>query len=169
MGRLITGPELLTREHSLTEFDCGKRSLTDWLQRYALQSQAGDSARTYVLHRDMRVVGYYSICPSSISREASLARIIRGLGRYDRIPAILIARLALDTSEHGQQLGAALLKYALLQAIEGAEAIGGRVIMVHALDADAQSFYEYFGFESSPAAERTLMLLMKDARKNMAI
>jgi GNAT superfamily N-acetyltransferase len=165
---LITGPELLTREHILTDFDCGKQSLTDWLQRYALQNQAGDSARTYVLHKDMRVIGYYSICPSSISRDASLIRVIRGLGRHDKVPAILIARLALDRNEHGQQLGAALLKYALLQAIEGADAIGGRVILVHALDDEAQSFYEHFGFESSPVADRTLMLLMKDARASMA-
>lgn len=165
---MITGPELLTREHFLTEFDCGKQSLTDWLQRYALQNQAGDSARTYVLHRDMRVIGYYSICPSSISRDASLVRVLRGLGRHSRVPAILIARLALDRNEHGQRLGAALLKYALLQAIEAADAIGGRVIIVHALDNEAKSFYEYFGFESSPVAERTLMLLMKDARASMA-
>lgn len=165
---MITGPEPLTRAHSLTEFDCGKQSLTDWLQRFALQSQAGDSARTYVLHRDMRVIGYYSICPSSISREASLARVIRGLGRYDSVPAILIARLALDRNEHGQLLGAALLKYALLQAIEGADAIGGRVILVHALDDQAKRFYEHFGFEPSPVADRTLMLLMKDARASIA-
>ena len=165
---MITGPELLTREHSLAEFDCGKQSLTDWLQRFALQSQAGDSARTYVLHRDMRVIGYYSICPSSISREASLTRIVRGLGRYNSVPAILMARLALDKNEHGQRLGAALLKYALMQAIEGADAIGGRVILVHALDDMARSFYEYFGFEPSPVADRTLMLLMKDARASTA-
>ena len=164
---MITGPELLTRAHILKDFDCGKQSLTDWLQRYALQSQAGDSARTYVLHRDLRVIGYYSICPASISRDASLARILRGLGGYDSIPAILIARLALDRNEHGQRLGEALLKYALLQAIEGADAIGGRAILVHALDDEAKSFYEHFGFEPSPVADRTLMLLMKDARASM--
>ena len=165
---MITGPELLTRAHSLTEFDCGKQSLTDWLQRFAMQSQAGDSASTYVLHRDMRVIGYYSICPSSSSREASLARILRGLGRYDSVPAILIARLALDRNEHGRRLGAALLKYALLQAIEGADAIGGRVILVHALNNAAKAFYEHFGFEPSPVADRTLMLLMKDVRASIA-
>ncbi len=115
----------------------------------------------------MRVIGYYSICPSSISRDASLARVLRGTARHDRVPAILIARLALDRHERGQKLGAALLKYALLQAIEGADAIGGRVIIVHALDDEAKSFYEYFGFEPSPVADRTLMLLMKDARASM--
>lgn len=165
---MISGPDILTREHSLTEFDCGKQSLTDWLQRFALQSQAGDSARTYVLHRNMRVIGFYSVCPSSIAREASLARIVKGLARYDYVPAILIARLALDRREHGQQLGAALLKYALVQAVEAADAIGGRVILVHALDDAAQRFYEHFGFEPSPIEERTLMLLMKDARASMA-
>jgi len=55
-------------------------------------------------------------------------------------------------------VGAALLKYALLQAIEGAEAIGGRVIIVHALDDEAKSFYEYFGFEPSPAGPGILIM-----------
>ena len=164
---MIVGPELLTRDHSLDQFDCGKQSLNDWLKRYGVQSQASDSARTYVLHREMRVIGFYSICPASINREIALPRILRGLGRSQSVPAILIARLALDETEHGTGLGAALLKFALLQAIEGADAIGGRAILVHALDDDAQRFYEYFGFEVSPVAERTLMLLMKDARASM--
>ena len=161
---MIVGPELLTQEHSLESFDCGKPSLTDWLKRYAITNQAADAARTYVIHRDMRVIGYYSICPSSISRQIALPRIFKGLARYDEIPAILIARLALDETEHGQDLGAAILKYALLQAIEAADAIGGRAILVHAIDDDARRFYEHFEFELSPSADRTLMLLMKDAR-----
>lgn len=164
---MIIGPELLTRQHSLHQFDCGKPSLTNWLKRFALQSQAGDSARTYVLHRHFQVIAYYSICPSSINREFALTRVLRGLGRYESVPAILIARLALDRKDHGQNLGAALLKYALIQVIKAADAIGGRVILVHALDDDAKSFYEHFGFEPSLVAERTLMLLMKDARAIM--
>jgi GNAT superfamily N-acetyltransferase len=75
-----------------------------------------------------------------------------GVFRYDSIPAILIARLALDRNEHGQRLGAALVRYALLQAIEGADVIGGRVVLVHALDNKARVFCEHFGFEPSPVA-----------------
>lgn len=161
---MLEGPEPLSREHDVDSSDCGKLSLNDWLQRYALMNQLSDSTRTYVVHRNQRVVGYYSLCPASIQRESALPRILKGLAHHEELPAILIARLAVDLSEQGRQLGAALLKEALLQAISGADAIGGRVILVHAMDDSAARFYEHFGFESSPVADRTMILLMKDAR-----
>lgn len=164
---MITGPELLSREHNVDEFDCGKPSLNDWLQRYAMQNQRGDATRTYVVHRDQRVIGYYSLCPTSIARAITLPRILKGLGRHEQVPAILLARLAIDVGEQGQHLGSALLKEAILQAISGADAIGGRAILVHAIDDDAERFYQHFGFEASTVAEHTLMLLMKDARAAM--
>jgi hypothetical protein len=40
-------------------------------------------------------------------------------------------------------------------------------MLVHALDAEARSFYERFGFERSPAHEYHLMLLMKDLRASL--
>ena len=164
---MITGPELLSRQHNVDEFDCGKPSLNDWLQRYAMQNQRGDATRTYVVHRDQRVIGYYSLCPTSIARTTALPRILKGLGRHDQVPAILLARLAIDVGEQGKQLGASLLKEAILQAISGADSIGGRAILVHAIDDDAELFYAHFGFESSTVAEHTMMLLMKDARAAM--
>lgn len=161
---MISGPELLSQQHKLDLFDCGKPSLTDWLIKYGVMNQASDATRTYVIHRDMQVIGYYSLCPASIGREMALPRFLKGLARHDQVPAILIARLAVDITEQGTGLGAALLKYAILQAIEGADAIGGRAILVHAIDDAAEAFYQRFDFEPSPVAERTLMLLMKDAR-----
>jgi hypothetical protein len=49
--------EKLARHHDLSSFDCGKPALDDWLKRFALTNQQSDSARTYVVEQDSRVVG----------------------------------------------------------------------------------------------------------------
>jgi GNAT superfamily N-acetyltransferase len=149
--------------HSLGEFDCGKhKSLNDWLKKHALQSQQSESARTYVVHRQNRVVGYYSLCPGSVQRAESPARV--GKGQRDVIGIILLARLAVDHIEQGQGLGSALLKDALLRASQAAEIISARAVLVHAIDQDAKDFYQHFGFEETPVNPLHLMLLMKDLR-----
>jgi GNAT superfamily N-acetyltransferase len=160
--------ELLASEHNLTEFDCGKHiSLTDWLKRFARMNQASGDTRTYVIHRNLSVVGYYLLAPGSVSRTQATARASKSAP--EPIPIVLLARLAVDKREHGQGLGSALLKDALQRAYAGAEIIGGRAVMVHAIDADATAFYRKYGFESCPGLELHLMLLMKDFRLSLGL
>jgi GNAT superfamily N-acetyltransferase len=73
-----------------------------------------------------------------------------------------------DHTEQGLGLGKALLKDALLRCLQGADAIGARAVLVHAIDEDAKAFYKHFGFEACPANDLHLMLLMKDLRKYLA-
>ena len=77
----------------------------------------------------------------------------------------LLARLAVDVSEHGQGIGKGLLKDALLRTLQAADIGGLRALLVHAKDTQAKAFYEKFGFASSPLDEFHLMLLLKDVRK----
>ena len=127
-------------------------------------NQGAGMTQTYVIHRENRVIGYYSLCPGSIARETAIPRMLRGIAGHREIPIILIARLAVDLSEHGTGLGAALLKDAFLRAANAANAIAGRAIVVHAIDDEAVRFYEHFDFTRSPNDDRTLMILMKDVR-----
>ena len=153
--------EKLTKDHDVSSFDCGRPSLNDWLRRFALINQQSDSARTYVLHRAGRVVGYYSLSAGSVRKEESPACVAKGLAQHP-IGVILPARLAVDRNEHGAGLGKTLLVDALSRALTAADAIGARAIMVHAIDEEAASFYKKFGFEPSPLDPKQLMLLMKD-------
>jgi GNAT superfamily N-acetyltransferase len=149
----------------LAEFDCGTQpSLNDWLKRYAVVNQQSDSARTYVVHRNSRVVGYYSLAPGSVRKQEAPARIAKGLANHP-IGIILLARLAVDKTERGAGLGGALLKDALMRAVHGAEIISARAVLVHAIDDDAKSFYKHFGFENCPVDPMHLMLLLKDIRQ----
>ena len=78
---------------------------------------------------------------------------------------MLLGRLAVDLEHQGQGLGAALLKHFLLTALEVAELTGLRLVLGHANDDQASSFYWHFGFEPSPIDDLTLMLLIKDNRR----
>jgi GNAT superfamily N-acetyltransferase len=158
--------EKLTKDHDPSSFDCGKSSLNDWLRRFALTNQQNDSARTYVLHRAGKVVGYYSLSAGSVRSEESPARIAKGLAKHP-IGVILLARLAVDHTEHGAGLGRTMLVDALSRAMTAADAIGARAMLVHAIDEDAVAFYRKFGFEPSPLDPKQLMLLMKDLRATL--
>ena len=153
--------EKLRREHLLDSFDCGKEDLNRFLKRQAWNSQQAHSAQTYVLVKDLRVLGYYSLAAGSVTHEEATERVRKGLARHP-IPVILLARLAVDASVHGQGLGSALLKEALLRTAQAADTIGARALLVHAKDDGARAFYEHFTFEASPSDPYHLLLIMKD-------
>jgi GNAT superfamily N-acetyltransferase len=159
-------PVLLTQEHELADFDCGKIPLNDFLVKYALQNQASGGARTYVLTRGKRVIGFYSLAPASVAPEEAPGRVMKGQGRYP-VPVILMARFAVDRGEQGRGYGKALFRDALRRALAGAEAIGGRAFLVHAKDEDARAYYARFGMEASPTNPFHLFLLFKDIRKSL--
>jgi GNAT superfamily N-acetyltransferase len=157
----LTPPVLLTKDHDRNSFDCGVLALNDYLKKYALQNQKKHAARTYVATRGNRIVGYYSLAYGSVSLEEAPQNVKSGLPRHP-IPVILLARLAVDSAEHGRGLGAALLKDALLRTIQAAEIAGLRAMLVHAKDDSAKSFYEKFGFEPSPIDAYHLFLSLSD-------
>ncbi len=159
----LSGPEPLHAAHDVSNFDCGKQELTEWLRRYALQNHQAGAARVYVVHRTGRVVGYYALAAGSVEPEEAPERVRKGLARHP-ISIILLARLAVDISARGQGLGAALLKDALGRSASAADEIGARAVLVHAKDDEAQAFYRHFDFEPSPTDPLHLFLLMKDLR-----
>jgi len=161
-------PVLLTKAHAINDFDCGKHPLNDFLIKRALQNQAGGGARTYVMMRGDRVIGYYSLAPASVMPEDVPLRVIKGQGRYP-VPVILMARFAIDVTEQGKELGLDLLQNAMRRALEGAETIGGRAFMVHAKDDQVKAFYQKFSMEESPTNPLHLFLLFKDIRQSLGI
>jgi GNAT superfamily N-acetyltransferase len=63
---------------------------------------------------------------------------------------------------HGQGLGSALLKDALLRTLRVADIAGIRAVIVHAKNAAVRQWYQSFGFESGPINPMHLFLLLKD-------
>lgn len=71
-----------------------------------------------------------------------------------QIPAVMLARLAVDTKWQGQGLGAVLLKDAVNRSLQTAQQIACRLMIVHALSAEAESFYQHYGFVHLPATDK---------------
>jgi len=111
-----------------------------------------------------RVVGYHAVTAAGIERKAATARVIKGMARYP-IPAVLLARLAVDLSVAGRGLGGWLLRDAMMRTLAASETIGVRAMLVHAADEEARAFYLRHGLESSPTDPLHLMILIKDITK----
>jgi GNAT superfamily N-acetyltransferase len=156
-------PEPLSSEHVVEGFDCGRPSLSVWLERHARQAAAAGSARTYVVvdAEQARVVGYHALTVAGIERAHATARVIKGMPRYP-IPVVLLARLAVDASVARRGLGSWLLRDAITRTLGAADTIGVRVMLVHAIDDEARAFYLRYGLEPSPTDPLHLMILIKD-------
>jgi GNAT superfamily N-acetyltransferase len=167
VGRL-GGPRPLERTDPRGDFRCGVASLDGWLAEHAAAADAVGSARTYVVidEEEERVVGYYALTVASLERDVATGRASRGMPGHP-IPSMLLARLAVDGSFQGEGVGAMLLADAMQRTLLVAEETGIRLLLVHAIDAVAKSFYLHFGFEASPSDPLNLQLLIKDIRATL--
>lgn len=161
---ICSQPEPLRRDHAVEDFSCGEPALDEWLGRYGWSSQAAGSSRVYATTDGTRVVGYYALAAAQVAREDAPRRIAAGQPAHRPIPAILLARLAVDSAHQRRGVGQSLLMDAMLRCEQAAEQIAARVLLVHAKDAAARQWYARFGFEESPTDPLHLMLLMKDLR-----
>jgi len=159
-------PEPLGKHHRLDQLDCGEPALDEWLERHARGAHASGSARVFVatLEDGETVVGYYALAAAQVAPDEATDRALKGQPRTRPVPAILLARLAVDRSHQGAGLGRSLLQDVLLRCLEAAEAIGARVLLVHAKHDTAKAWYTQYGFEESPTDPLHLMMLLKDVR-----
>lgn len=153
------------RRHDVAAFDCGNAMLDRWLVRNAGQSERRDASRTFVaLAGETQVVGYYSLVAGQIEHEQATASVRRGLSRHFPAPVVILARLAVDRRSQSQGVGARLLANALTRICGAAEEVAVRAVLVHAIDDNAASFYERFGFRANTATPRTLMVTLAELR-----
>lgn len=156
--------EKLQRSHPLEGFECGREELNRYLLRYAFQNQQASGAQTYVGLVGEAVIGYYTLAVGQVTPEEAPERVTRGLARHP-VPIMLLARLAVARNWHGQGVGQALLKDAMLRTLQAAEIAGIRALAVHAKDEDAKNLYARFDFIPSPTDPLHLFVLLKDVRR----
>lgn len=154
------GPILLEATHNTANFDCGKPALNIWLERQAWSNQAMGTSRTWVVIEveTQTIVAFYAAATASVTRSEATGKLARH--QPQQIPAILLGRMAVDRKHQHHGLGAALLKHCITMAVEVSERVGVRLLLVHAKDAEAKSFYEHYEFQPSPIDELTLMLAL---------
>lgn len=142
----LTKPARLGDGHIITSFDCGEDVLNVWLKKRALAANAARTANTFVVCRGKRVVGYFSLANGAVAHKDASAKVRQNTP--DPIPAIVLARLAVDKAEAGKGLGEDLLQEAGKRALAGANHSAARILIVHALNERALKYYEKHGFRS---------------------
>lgn len=141
----ISGPEPLTLAHGLDAFTCGKPSLDRWLKMRALSNQDKGFTAVMVVHEAQRVIGYYGLAPTAVV-PSRLPRSIRTGQPPDPVPCLLLGQLATDLNWAGKGIGTGLLKHALERCVTAAGLIGGRALLVNAVDTEAAAFWARRGF-----------------------
>lgn len=139
----------LSGEHraDIEAFTCSNTVLNRFLCHTALKEnqKAGGKSTTYLYYHSNSLVGYFSICPASVSRQVLPSKTLQK-NRYEDVTGYLIARLAVDCRFEGKGYGKALLLSAQKKIVtELIPAVNAEFIMVDYKDGKA-SFYEQFGF-----------------------
>ena len=75
-----------------------------------------------------------------------MPRAIRTGQPPDPVPCLLLGQLATDLDWSGKGIGTGLVKHALERCVTAAALVGGRALMVNAVDADAVAFWRRRGF-----------------------
>jgi len=146
--------------HELGTLNSGEPEFDLWLREHAAGAEARRVARTFVwVAADgdpYQVLGYYSLTGHRLVRDVLPKSI--GRGSPAEIPAVLLARLALDQAHHGAGAGGALLADALGRIVVATQTVAARFVVVDALHERAATFYEQYGFRRIPG---TLRLVQK--------
>lgn len=147
--------------HDRAAFGCGEPSLDEFLARYAGQNHRLGLATTHVLVDDeqpSKILGYSSVAMAEVRLESLQPEDQGRLPRYP-LPALRLARLAVDTTAQRQGHGEALLGFVIDRARTlRATEVGVCLVVVDALHARAAAFYENYGFRHTAHDALTLYL-----------
>ena len=145
---MLSSPELLTDAHDVDRFSSGKPSLDHWLKTRALSNQQKGFTAVLVIHDAGRVVAYYGLAPTAVA-PGTLSRSVRTGQPPNPVPCLLLGQLATDLNWAGKGIGTGLLRHALERCVVAAELVGGRALMVNAVDEEAAAFWKRQGFIAS--------------------
>jgi GNAT superfamily N-acetyltransferase len=162
----FTPPAPITADQNLTDFDSGESSLNAWLKKRAFKNHMSGASRCFVLCAGANIIGYYSLSAGAISHETAPKSMRRNMA--NPLPVLLLGRLAVDKRYHNQGIGQALLRDAMLRAVNVAGDAGVIALLVHALSDQAKQFYLSRGFVESPLQAMTLIMTIETIRSILA-
>lgn len=144
----LSFPEPIDEGHDVSSFACGKLPLDNWLKTRALANHQKGFSAVIVAHENRRVVGYYGLAPTAVVPN-TMPRAIRTGQPPNPVPCLLLGQLAIDLKWKGKGIGSGLIKHALERSVQAASLIGGRALIVNAIDAEAAEFWQRRGFVPS--------------------
>ena len=146
----LTPPRPLRADDGRAAFDCGRDSLNRWFQQHAWSNQEANVTRTSVVcdPDTGAVIGYVSLSAAQVER-AHLPKAAQR-NQPHPIPAVLLARLAVDGRRQGKGYSRSLILYALTTAVRISRDIGCFGVITHPIDDSVRAFYARYGFGDLP-------------------
>ncbi len=130
-------------------FHCGESALDRYFLERAARDVREKIAAVFVLLTEQdhnTVLGYYTLSNQEIDAGELPPELTRKTGKYRRLPATLLGRLAVSESHRGHRLGEFLLMDALRRSLEATANIASFAVVVDARGDDVVAFYEKYGF-----------------------
>lgn len=144
---------------SRTTFDCGAPSLNEYLTKKMRSHHDKNIAKSYIYTENDKILGYYTLTPTVVDLSEFVQPPVKKLKLPSHpLPAMLLGRLAIDSSCQGRGMGELLLSEAIVKSAVAMKSVGGVGLMVDALDQSASNFYQKYGFTPSPT--NPLLLFM---------
>ena len=157
----------IAEEFQLSAFDCGVSSLNEYLRRFALSEAKSSPVRTYTAIRNGSVAGFYTLAAGVVLPELRSGKA-SNIKDTEALPIALLSRLAVDSKEQGQGIGASLLLHALTVSSVAGDFIGARAVLAFAQHEKSRAFYGVFGFKPVPGLPYHVFLSLKDILKTLS-
>ena len=155
------------QKHNRKHFNCGVKSLNNYLCLMANQQSVRDNTRTYVLEdkNPEYIIGFYTLTMTPVD----LNRLPKQLQKkHQHIhSAGLIARLAVDQRFAKQGYGEWLLIDALKKMLLASDTVAFPFVIVDAKEG-AIEFYKKFGFTSFLDTPNKLFMTIADIRESLS-
>lgn len=148
------------KRHDRTSFSCGEPTLDRYLKEQASQHHRDGIATTHVLLADdahARIVGFYSLSAAQAVLTDLEESDRRRLPRYP-VPVARLARMAVASNERRRGFGALLIANAVERCLRLRDEMGIRLLIVDALNENAEGFYRAYGFTPTASEAKTLYL-----------
>lgn len=147
----------ITESEDFTEFDCGNTELNVYLHQLALHNHQRRLGATTLLRssENRSLIGFYTLCLCHIEK-TNLPRKFGGNLPIE-IPAIKLARLAIDIKFQKKGYGSILLAHALRNCYLLSENYGGYIVLIDAKK-DAVKFYEKYGLKLIKASDTEYLM-----------
>ncbi len=136
----------LSKIYDLSKFDCGDEDLNDFIKDDAFIYLEKKIATTIVFFYQENLIGFLSVAADSLKLnfdEKEKSDIHHK--RLEDVPAVKLARLAVDKNYQKQGVGTNILKWGIGYALDCSEMIAIRFITVDAYP-DRTDFYQKFQF-----------------------
>jgi len=150
-----------TDRHDRDAFNCGEPALNEYLQKTADQHLKKGIANTYILiisADSKRILGFFTLSFLEVDLSEVPAKHGKKLPK-SHLPAVKLARLAIDKSCQGKNYGRLLLVDAMHRVAAAIRNTPGVVgLFVDAKNQNVAAFYEKFGF--IPLRDNPLSLMI---------